>query len=261
MNKIIEQLSRDIFALVANEWQQPSNIHSKTSADDIVSSVDLSVDTLITNRLRQAFPNDIIVTEESSADQFPKVVGGQPGWVVDPICGSMNLVRGIKFFTTNIVRVEQGRVTAAWVLDHCLNQMIWSEGDPLPRPNTTQPTKLIDLCPNPYLFQQSPAVSERYLDLVQSLYKLPNVNLRDLQSSLVSAYVATGQIDGTITPVVKPWDILAACFLVEKAGGIATYFNGQPWDINITSAILANSLEVYELLKQQIDQAQLTNMN
>lgn len=261
MNKIIAQLSQDIFALVASEWQQLNNIRSKSSQDDIVSSLDLAVDKLITDTLRQAFPDDVIVTEESSADQFPQLVSAQAGWVVDPICGSMNAVRGIKLFTTNIVRVEQGKVTAAWVLDHCLNQIIWSEGDPLPHPNTSYPTKLIDLCPNQYLFQQFPELSERYLDLVRALYKLPNVNVRDLQSSLVSAYVATGQIDGSITPVVKPWDILAACFLVEKAGGIATYFNGQPWGINITSAILANSREVHELLKQHIDQAQLTNLN
>lgn len=261
MNKIIEQLSRNIFTLVASEWQQLSNIHSKASPDDIVSSLDLAVDILITNSLHEAFPKDVIVTEESSADQFPKLVAGKSGWVVDPICGSMNVVRGIKFFTTNIVRIEQGKVTAAWVLDHCLNQIIWSEGNPLPRPNTSHLTKLIDLCPNPYLFQQSLEVSEHYLDLIRGFYKLPNVNIRDLQSSLVSAYVATGQIDGSITPVVKPWDILAACFLVEKSGGIATYFDGQPWDINITSAILANSPEVYKLLKQQIDQAQLTSVN
>lgn len=194
MNIIIAQLSEEIFALVAREWRQLSNIHSKASLDDIASSLDLAVDQLIVNRLSESFPKDIIVTEESSADQFSKVVTSQSGWVVDPICGSMNAVRGIKFFTTNIVRVEQGRVTAAWVMDHCLNQIIWSEGAPLPRPNTSQPTKVIDLCPNPYLFQQSPEVSERYLDLVKSLYKLPNVNLRDLQSSLVSAYVTTGML-------------------------------------------------------------------
>ncbi len=260
MNKIIAQLSQEIFSVVAAQWQQLDNIHSKTSPDDIVSSLDLAVDSLITDRLHQAFPQDVIVTEESSADQFVKVVAGQPGWVVDPICGSMNAVRGIKFFTTNIVRVEQGKVTAAWVLDHCLNQIIWSEGNPLPHPDTSHVTKLIDLCPNQYLFQQSPEVSERYLNLVRAFYTLPNVNLRDLQSSLVSAYVAVGKIDGTITPFVKPWDILAACFLVEKSGGIATYFNGQPWDINITSAILANSPEVYKLLKQQVDQAQLNTI-
>lgn len=261
MNKIITQLSEEIFALVAQDWQQLSNIHSKTSPDDIVSSLDLAVDRLITDRLRKAFPNDVIVTEESSADQFPKLVAGQAGWIVDPICGSMNVVRGIKLFTTNIVRVDQGKVTAAWVLDHCLHRIIWSEGNALPQPDTSHVTKLIDLCPNQYLFQQSPEISERYLDLVRSFYKLPNVNVRDLQSSLVSAYVATGQIDGTITPVVKPWDILAACFLVEKAGGIATYFNGQPWDINITSAILAISPEVHTLLKQHIAQAQLSELN
>ncbi|MBI4406998.1 MAG: inositol monophosphatase [Candidatus Kerfeldbacteria bacterium] len=260
MHKVIAQLSQDIFALVASEWKQLSNIHGKTSPDDIVSSLDLAVDQLITDRLHQAFPQDVIVTEESSADQFPNLVAGQAGWVVDPICGSMNAVRGIKLFTTNIVRVEQGKVTAAWVLDHSLNQVIWSEGQPLPHPDTHHPTKLIDLCPNQYLFQQFPEISEHYLDLVRALYTLPNVNLRDLQSSLVSAYVATGQMDGSIIPVVKPWDILAACFLVEKAGGIATYFNGQPWDIHITSAILANTQAVHSLLLDHIRAVQLDTL-
>lgn len=258
MNEVITQLSQDIFALVAKDWQQLNNIHTKTSPDDIVSSLDTSVDRLITDRLKQAFPDDVIVTEESSADQFSQILAGMSGWVIDPICGSMNVVRGIKLFTTNIVRVEQGNVTAAWVLDHCLKQIIWSEGRPLPKPNTRHPVKLIDVCPNQYLFQQAPDVADHYLDLVRRLYTLPNLNVRDIQSSLVSAYVATGQIDGTITPCVKPWDILAACFLVEQAGGIATYFDGQPWDIQISSAILANSPEVHQLLRHEIDQTHLT---
>lgn len=261
MNPIIDQLSQDIFALVAKDWQKLSSISSKTTPDDIVSSLDLSVDKLITDTLHQAFPNDVIVTEESSADQFPKLVAGESGWVVDPICGSMNVVRGIKFFTTNIIRVEQGRVTAAWVLDHCLNQIIWSEGQALPRPNTTHQTKLIDLSPNMYLFQQPSDVTNRYVNLMKVLQVQPTLNLRDLGSSLSFSYISTGQIDGGIVPFVKPWDILAACFLVEKSGGIATYFDGQPWDINTTSAILANTKETYELLKQQVDSAGLNSIH
>jgi histidinol-phosphatase len=69
----------------------------------LVTQVDLQVETRLRERIGQAFPGHGIVGEE-----FADEAGdGETRWIIDPIDGTHNMVRGIPVFAT-LLAVERG---------------------------------------------------------------------------------------------------------------------------------------------------------
>ena len=91
---------------------------------DPVTSSDIAVESILSKEIIKLFPNDKILGEESSSNLIidPKV----RTWIIDPICGTTNYLRGIRNFCTNISLVYQDTIIAACVLDHARGEFIWS---------------------------------------------------------------------------------------------------------------------------------------
>lgn len=248
----VQALTAAVFTAVQQQRQHIQAVVTKSNPADVVSNIDTTIDVLISRTLHRHFPDDIIVTEESSSERWPEVLAGKRGWVVDPICGSLNAARNLPMFTTNISLLEQGKVVAAWVFDHCERRLIGNTNQPLPTLQPHDGVQLIDLNPNTYLLNEPADVRECYAALMNMLQWDKRFSVRNFESSLSFLYVATGQLDGAITTFIKPWDILAACFLVEQAGGVVTYLDGKPWDSQISSAIFARDRVLHEQLLSAI---------
>lgn len=73
--------------------------------DDLVTSVDKALNTLIVDALRAAFPDDAIVAEES-ADNSAR---GHRTWFVDPIDGTKDFVNGTGEWSVMIGLAVEGR--------------------------------------------------------------------------------------------------------------------------------------------------------
>lgn len=77
----------------------------------LVTQADTEVETLIRERIGSAFPGHGIVGEE-----FADEAGdGETRWIVDPIDGTHNLVRGIPVFATLLAVERAGQLVAAAV--------------------------------------------------------------------------------------------------------------------------------------------------
>ena len=91
-----------------------------------VSAGDLAANDEITSRLRDAFPGIPVVSEESGdrprgpVDRF---------FLVDPIDGTRDYIRGGKDFTVNIALVEAGRPVAGIVLSPVRREGLLAAGD------------------------------------------------------------------------------------------------------------------------------------
>ncbi|MDX1655193.1 MAG: inositol monophosphatase, partial [Candidatus Competibacteraceae bacterium] len=78
---------------------------------DPVSEADRAVERLIVERIRARFPQDTVLGEE---------YGGRPGravWVIDPIDGTANFLRGLPFFCVSIAFVEDGVIRVGVIFD------------------------------------------------------------------------------------------------------------------------------------------------
>lgn len=84
---LAESIARDTGALLlAHARSAATGVASKSSPTDLVSDADRAADALVTGRLRAAYPDDAIVSEESAP------VEGLSGrtWYVDPLDGTIN---------------------------------------------------------------------------------------------------------------------------------------------------------------------------
>lgn len=266
-NQFIQKLAPQILKLVEKQFSAARTIAHKSAKQDVASDLDLSVDALIIRAISAAFPCDILVAEESSPDQFKEIIIGKRGWIVDPLCGSLNVALGIQWFATNIILCDKGKVIAAWVIDHSRKRVIWSVGGGkvfigktsviIPKKQTALPIVEIDAG---YSFLLPKPIQKRYITIHRDLFLSGTAQLRNLGSSLGFTYIATGQIGGMITLNVYPWDILAAAFLVEQNGGTVTQFNGKPLDIQSKSLIMAGNKTIHELLLSLVKKHKLTGI-
>ena len=77
----------------------------------LVTQADTEVETLIRERIAAAFPGHGLVGEEFQAEAGD----GETRWIIDPIDGTHNLVRGIPVFATLLAVERAGQLLAAVV--------------------------------------------------------------------------------------------------------------------------------------------------
>lgn len=220
---------------------------------DYATEVDVAVENCIVTEISKRFPNDVVLAEEGHSDV---VIPNTRIWIIDPICGTTNLGRGLKNFCTNIALAENKQLIASCVVDHSQNDYFWSIGNN-------------EVYVNDQLFvaKDMPEDFGVVIDidfgalgnvdqpkkklLTDAAYKLtlePGYMLQSLSSSLGFAYTAVGKVDGYINSYNHPWDICAASFLLQQRGGVITQLDGAPWMLESVGAIGASSAQLHAKL-------------
>jgi myo-inositol-1(or 4)-monophosphatase len=88
-----------------------SVVQTKSSPTDIVTEMDKAADDLVSRRLREARPEDALLTEESGASAG----GSGVRWVVDPIDGTVNYLYGMLDWAVSIAAEVDGEAVAGVV--------------------------------------------------------------------------------------------------------------------------------------------------
>ena len=84
---------------------------------DLVSEADRLTEERILRRLRAAFPDDAVVGEETGGEE------ARDFWLIDPIDGTNNFVRGISYYCVSIAYVAAGQIEIAAVYDPVLDEL------------------------------------------------------------------------------------------------------------------------------------------
>jgi len=176
-------------------------------------------------------PGVPVVSEESEdATRGPADANGR-FWLVDPLDGTKEFLKGTGEFTVNIALVEQRRPVAGVVHAPALGLFYFAQlGEGAFRRNYDEP-------PTPIHAQHS---SRKPLRVVASkdhagplvkamLTHLPGAELKSMGSSLKFCLVAEGSADIYLRDVpTMEWDTAAAQCIVEAAGGSVCTLDGQP---------------------------------
>lgn len=97
---IVEEAMREALAFFAAR----DTISTREKGfQDFVSEADTSIETLIRQRFDAAFPGETIVGEELGG------VGGDAYWIIDPIDGTSNFLRGSPLWGISLGHVTDGR--------------------------------------------------------------------------------------------------------------------------------------------------------
>ena len=200
-----------------------SGIDPDVKADhSVVTEADLVADTFIQNTIRQAFPEDEILTEETNTIDIDP---DKPLWVIDPLDGTTNFSLGMHTWGVSIGRLVNGFPDTA-ALSFPRHQELYSaqrgEGaflndqlfmvQPL-RPS--MPTAFFTTC--------SRSIRQYHLDIPYK-FRLLGAVAYDF------CLVARGAALLAFHAIPKIWDIAAGWLVLEEAGGYATcHTSGSPF--------------------------------
>ncbi|MEE1736208.1 histidinol-phosphatase [Streptomyces sp. BE147] len=194
-----------------------------------VTDADTTVETAVRQALTTARPDDAFAGEETGGS----VTTGRT-WLVDPIDGTKNFLRGIPVWATLIALLESGRPTVGVISAPALHSRWWAaagQGAWLRRGPDTTPRRLRvsgnTSLGHAYLSTTSTRTwdvfhsHEAYLRLAEECWED-----RAFGDFLQHCMVAEGTLDIAAEPVVNPWDIAALQVLVAEAGGVCTNLLG-----------------------------------
>jgi len=236
--------------LVSNSDKNITIDQHKKEAD-FSTQVDVDVENLIANEIKKRFPRDNILAEEKYSNT---VVTEGRVWIIDPICGTNNLARGIKNFCTNIALADNNKLIASCVIDHSQDDYFWSIGegkvyinDILLESNEKRFDVMIEVDFGS-VFALDKVQKEKYSRFLKKLVTETNYYLVSLNTSMVFAYTAIGKIDGFINSYNHPWDICASIFLIQQSGGVISDLSGKEWTPTSIGAIAAKNKEIHKKL-------------
>lgn len=144
-------------------------------------------------------------------------------WIVDPLDGSMNFLRGIPSCAVSIALSRGGEPILGVVYDFNREEMFsgivgegaWLNGESIFVSNILKKEEAILMTGFPSHTDYSTEALKKYVSSVQSFKKI-----RLLGSAALSlAYVASGRADAYYEKDIKIWDVSAGLALVKAAGG------------------------------------------
>jgi histidinol-phosphatase len=195
----------------------------------LVTQADTEVETLLRDRIADAFPGHAVVGEElGSTDD-----AGNGRWIIDPIDATHNFVRGIEVFATLLAFERDGELQIGVVSAPAMGRRWWASrrGGAHVRALGTQRRISVstvgDLADAQVVFS-----TVRGLDaagLGDGLHRLTNAAWRDRGFGDFWGHmlVAQGAAEVMLEYGVAPWDIAAPHLIVHEAGGRMTDLAGR----------------------------------
>lgn len=217
-------------------------VEIKSGKTDLVTAADREAQTRVVEVLGGAYPEEPVIGEE---DGIPSAIPPEgPAWIVDPIDGSNNYVRGLPTWATSVAAVYEGEpVAAATYLP--VPDDLYSAGDGMTELNG-ETTSVSDRS-DPERCMVVPTIwwgldrREEYARAVSGIVRRFADMRRFGSVQATLAYLASGTIDGALTNVVgNPWDTVAGVHLVRQAGGIVTDVAGERWRHDATGLVASN---------------------
>jgi histidinol-phosphatase len=196
-----------------------------------VTEADTAVERALRDRLAQARPDDAVLGEEYGQSE------GDPAgrrWILDPIDGTKNFVRGIPVWGT-LIALQEGEVSTVGVASAPALQRRWwaARGhgayvdDGLPgsprRLSVSSVGELADaqLSLSGFGDWGRKGRLDAALELIRRCWRT-----RGFGDFWQHMLVADGAVDVAVEPTVSLWDLAAPLVIVEEAGGRFTDLGG-----------------------------------
>jgi len=189
-----------------------------------VSDADLAVEKAIRELLAQERPDDAVLGEEHG------LTGSGPRqWVVDPVDGTKNFVRGAPVWASLIALLVDGRVDVGVVSAPALGRRWWaSRGEGAFLNGERISVSSVATLRDAFLSYSSLSgwAEQGRLDGVLKLSEIA-WRTRAFGDFWSHVLVAEGAVDASFEPEVSLWDLAPLQVIVEEAGGRFTSLDGE----------------------------------
>lgn len=193
-------------------------VRTKSTPTDVVTAVDVEVETFIRGELLAATPGAAVRGEERA----PVSGTSSIGWVVDPIDGTVNFLYDLPVVSVSIAATIDGRVVAGAVADVVRSEVFTgSAGNGVRRDGVAvTPSETCDLHEALVGTGFSYAADIRRREGAVVARILPAV--RDIRcfgsAALHLCWVACGRVEAFYQKGLHEWDVAAGAFLAAEAG-------------------------------------------
>ena len=220
----------------------------KTNHRDVVTEYDKKVQELIITRLRETVPDARFFCEENAVQDD---LHTEHIFVIDPIDGTMNFVKGFHRSCTSIGYLHNGALTAAAIYDPYMDEMFsairgegaWLNGGAIHAADTPLNENVVCFGTSPYY----PEKTEETFRLARIAYDASLDFRRGGSAALDLAYTAAGRAGLFFEANLSFWDYAAGMLIVEEAGGRCSAIDAGSLPLDgRKSSVLAGGRQAYE---------------
>jgi len=155
--------------------------------------------------------------------------GGDAKWIVDPIDGTTNYVRGVPVWATLLALVREGEVVCSLVSAPALGRRWWAErgGGAFAEGSRLRVSAVATIESASVSTTSARRMPPGWTEIVQRAWS--NRGLGDFWQHCL---VAEGSVDVACDSVMKLWDYAPVQLLVEEAGGRCTTYEGRAPEVD-----------------------------
>ena len=252
---VTERAARAGAEVAAASFRTDIDVELKSGKTDVVTQADRDAQDRVVEVIHETFPGEPIVGEEG--DELKSVPEDGPAWVIDPIDGTANYVRGIRTWATSVAAVVDGEAVAAATIlpaegDEYIadDESVRMNGEPIEVSGRTDPETFAVVPTIWWDFDRREEYAAAFRAIVTRFGDARRIGC----AQAVLGMVASGQYDGVLTNVyANPWDTVAGAHMVELAGGTVTDVDGNPWEPGAKGLVASNGEAHEELLDAAAD--------
>lgn len=201
---------------------------------DVVTIADAASEEMIVSSIKEQFPNDTIIAEESGNY---KTGDNEYAWAIDPLDGTLNYSRGIPFYCVSIGYMKNGKPEGGAIYIPTTNELYVCEHGKGAYCNDTK-LKVSDVSE---LDKSITTIgfNNRYPNMNKWFSEIHKNTMEQMQnaekffSTVISlCYVAAGKTEAHMELYCYLWDICVGSLLVEEAGGKVSAELGKKLDFS-----------------------------
>ncbi len=253
MLNIAVRAARTAGKVIVRSFEQLDKVEVQSKGtNDFVTDVDISAEEAIIETIRKSYPDHTIIGEESGLlkgkdDDFQ--------WIIDPLDGTTNFIKGIPHFAVSIALKVKGKLDQAVIFDPIRGELFTASrgkgaqlnGFRIRVKNHKDLSGTILATGFPFKHKQH---TTAYMAMLNALFMKSSDVRRAGCPSLDLAYVAAGRADGFFEIGLKPWETAAGELLIIEAGGLVTDFNGGHEQVKSGNIVAANTHILKAVLKE-----------
>jgi myo-inositol-1(or 4)-monophosphatase len=275
MLTIAVRAARKAGRIITRSAEDLDNVRvARKSANDFVTEVDKASEAAIMETLFTAYPDHLILGEESglvSKASYEALLAGPPTdsantgdldvaailkaenvWILDPLDGTTNFIHGLPQYCISIALMQRGVVNQAVVYDPNRDELFTAtKGRGAFNNDRRIRVTRRDRLAETVIGTGFPFKQLAHLDTYLGYFKTLTIEGASLRrpgaAALDLAYVASGRYDGFFEIGLSPWDVAAGALLVTEAGGLIADLNGSDHPV-FSGKVLAGSPKVFSAM-------------
>ena len=251
----LEQLAQQAIAIVEQAGElicsiPRPHVYTKEGHANFVTEADMASQRFLIEHLSPLLPEAHFFAEEQEENKMA------PGWnwVIDPIDGTTNFIRGYRPSSISVGLVKDGVGMLGIVLDPFAGELFsavkgggaFRNGEPIHVADIPLENALVAFGTAPYY--------QELKDATFAVAKELGVRCGDLRRSGSAAvdlcHLAAGQLDGFFELRLSPWDYAASTVILQEAGSVTGTAPGQAFTFEEKQPFLAGTPAVYPLLEE-----------